>query len=55
MILEDNEAKEFLVTTELREDGWYYSNIGYRWHGIIINELWDEIWDLERYEDKKTL
>lgn len=39
-----------MVTFDLHEDGWYYTNIGYRFHGVLYpgTRMFDTISDLER-------
>ena len=37
-----------IVTAVLRDDGWYYTNIGYRFHAISDGEIFTKIWDLQK-------
>lgn len=32
------------------EDGRYYTNIGYRFRGVVDGECFIEIWDLEKWD-----
>lgn len=40
-----------IVTTELKSDGWYYTNTGYRFHAKSVNGMFSEVWDLESLEE----
>lgn len=46
-MLTDKEAKDYLVTTYLSKDGWYYTNTGYRFHAESDGEIFIRVWDLE--------
>lgn len=37
-----------IVTVELEEDGWYYTNTGYRFHGESRDGVFTRVWDLEK-------
>lgn len=49
-IKEERNPKELVTITS--KDGWYYTNIGYRFHGEYYknSNVFKTIWDLEKYD-----
>lgn len=43
--------KSIPFLSELKEDGWYYTNSGIRFHAESNGKIFTKIWDIEKYEN----